>query len=87
MPEPTQQTTADATADGPELGTVVSYCGRFAFVKADRGGPDVYVGTPQLLKAGIEYLAIGSRVVFEKREASNNRRPWATRIRLAGPTA
>jgi cold shock CspA family protein len=86
MPEPAQpvQTTVDATGEpGLELGTVVSYQGRFAFVRPDRGGPDVYVGTPELLKARIEYLAIGSRVYFEARNATDGRRPWARRIRLA----
>jgi cold shock CspA family protein len=90
MPEPTQhvQTNIDAKADGPELGTVVSYNGRYAFVRPDRGGSDIYCGTPQLLKARIEYLAIGTRVWVEARPASDNRRPWATRIRLASePTA
>jgi cold shock CspA family protein len=84
MPEPTQQTTTDAKADEPKLGTVVSYNGRYAFVRPDRGGPDVYVGTPQL--ARIEYLPIGARVWFVARQATDNRRPWATRIRLAEAT-
>ena len=83
MPEPTQQTTVDAKADGPELGTVVSYNGRYAFVRPDKGGPDIYCGTPELVKARIEYLPIGARVWVEARPASDNRRPWATRIRLA----
>jgi cold shock CspA family protein len=88
MPEPAQpaQTTIDAKADGrPEIGTVISYNGRYAFVRPDRGGPDVYVGTPQL--ARIEYLPIGARVWFEARQATDNRRPWAARIRLAESTA
>jgi cold shock CspA family protein len=79
---PDVQTNVDATADGPELGTVISFNGRFAFIRPDRGGDHVYVGLPQLLKARIEYLAIGTRVCFEKREATNNRRPWAHTIRL-----
>ena len=58
-----------------------------SFVRPDRGGPDVYCGTPQLLNARIEYLAIGTRVCFVARAATNNRRPWAIRIRLAEPTA
>ena len=89
MPEPTQhvQPNVDARADEPELGTVVTYAGRYAFVRPDRGGPDVYCGTPQLLNARIEYLAIGTRVCFVARAATNNRRPWAIRIRLAEPTA
>jgi cold shock CspA family protein len=87
MPEPTQQTTVDAKADEPELGTVVSYNGRYAFVRPDRGGPDVYLGTPELLKANIELLKVGSRVWFSKRQASDNRRPWGRNLRLAEPTA
>jgi cold shock CspA family protein len=86
MPEPQHvQTNTDTKADEPELelGSVVSYNGRFAFIRPDRGGDHVYVGTPQLLKANIEYLKIGTRVCFAKRPASDNRRPWATRIRLA----
>jgi cold shock CspA family protein len=83
------QTNTDAKADEPEpqLGTVISYNGRYAFVRPDRGGPDIYCGTPQLLKARIDYLKVGERVCFEARPASNNRRPWATRIRLAEPAA
>jgi cold shock CspA family protein len=89
MPEPTQQTTVDAKADEPELelGSVVSYNGRYAFVRPDKGGPDIYCGTPELLKARIEYLGIGTRVCFEQRRATDNRRPWAARIRLAEPPA
>jgi cold shock CspA family protein len=85
MPEPAQpaQTTIDATGEPvPELGTVISYNGRYAFVRPDRGGPDVYVGTPQLLKANIELLKIGTRVCFVAREATDNRRPWARNIRV-----
>jgi cold shock CspA family protein len=87
MPEPAQQTNIDAKADEPELGTVVTYAGRFAFVRPDRGGPDVYVGTPELARANIELLKIGTRVWFEARQATDNRRPWARRIRLAEPMA
>jgi cold shock CspA family protein len=77
----------DAKADGPELGTVVSYNGRYAFVRPDSGGPDVYLGTPELLKANIELLKVGSRVSFVVRQASDNRRPWGARVRLAEPPA
>ena len=70
MPEPTQhvQATVDAKADEPELelGSVVSYNGRYAFVRPDRGGPDVYVGTPQLLKARIGIWQ-SARVFISKR--------------------
>jgi hypothetical protein len=87
MPEPTQhvQANTDAKADEPglELGTVVTAAGRYAFVRRDGGGDHVYVGLPQLLRARIEYLPIGARVWVEARPASNNRRPWAARIRLA----
>jgi cold shock CspA family protein len=84
MAEPAQheQTNIDAKADGPELGTVVTYAGRFAFIRRDNGGPDVYVGTPELLKARIEYLKIGTRVCFEARQATDGRRPWARNIRV-----
>jgi cold shock CspA family protein len=91
MPEPAQsaQTTVDAKADEPELelGRVISFNGRFAFIRPDKGGPDIYCGTPQLLKARIAYLAIGTRVCFEARRATDNRRPWACRIPLAEPAA
>jgi cold shock CspA family protein len=89
MPKPAQheQTNVDAKADEPELGTVVTYAGRFAFIRRDKGGPDVYVGTPELLKANIELLKVGTRVWFEARNATDGRRPWARKIRLAEPTA
>jgi cold shock CspA family protein len=81
MPEPTQQqTNIDAKTDDCELGTVVSWNGRYAFVRPDRGGPDVYVGTPELARAGIERLKIGLRVSFEVRQATHHRKPWAARI-------
>ena len=82
MPEATQQQTSlDAKADDElELGTVVSWNGRYAFVRPDRGGPDVYVGTPELVRAGIERLKIGVRVSFELRQATHHRKPWAARI-------
>ena len=86
MPEATQQQTSDAKTDDEcelELGTVISYNGRYAFVRPDRGGSDVYLGTPELLKANIEYLKIGSRVCFEARKATDGRRPWARNIRKA----
>jgi cold shock CspA family protein len=85
MPEPAQQTNTNAKVDEPELelGTVISYNGRYAFVRPDRGGPDIYLGTPELLKANIEYLKIGSRVCFEIRQATHGRRPWASNIRKA----
>jgi cold shock CspA family protein len=83
MPEHVQ-ITVDAKADEPELelGSVVSYNGRYAFVRPDKGGPDIYCGLPQLLKSRIEYLAIGTRVCFEARKATHNRRPWARNIRV-----
>ena len=91
MPEPAQpvQTNIEAKPDEPELelGSVVSYNGRYAFVRPDKGGPDIYCGTPELVKARIEYLPIGARVCFEARKATDNRRPWAARIRLAEPPA
>jgi hypothetical protein len=90
MPEPQHvQTNTDAKVSEPELelGTVVSYNGRYAFVRPDRGGPHIYCGTPELLKANIAYLKVGARVCFEARKATDNRRPWAARIRLAEPPA
>ena len=70
MPEPAQpvQTNIDAKADEPELelGTVISFNGRFAFIRPDCGGDHVYVGAPQLLKARIEYLSIGTRVFVSR---------------------
>ena len=84
MPELTPVQTSIAQADDEcELGTVISYNGRYAFVRPDRGGPDVYLGTPELLKANIEYLKIGSRVCFTPRKATDGRRPWARNIRKA----
>jgi cold shock CspA family protein len=84
MPEPAQQTTIAAKADEPELvvGTVLWFDGRRGFVRPDRGGSDVYLGTPELLRAGIKRLEIGSRICFEVRKATHGRKPWAARIRL-----
>jgi len=83
VPElPQQQTNiADAKADDElELGTVVSWNGRYAFVRPDRGGSDCYVGTPELVCAGIDRLKTGVRVSFELRQATHHRKPWAARI-------
>jgi cold shock CspA family protein len=83
MLEPAQQQTNINADDELECGTVVSWNGRYAFVRSDRGGPDVYVGTPELVRAGIKRLEIGSRICFEARKATHHRQPWAARIRLA----
>jgi cold shock CspA family protein len=80
MSEPTQQTAAKVD-DELELGTVVSWSGRFGFAKPDRGGGDVYLSGIELARAGIERLKIGSRISFEIRKASYGRKPWAARIR------
>ena len=77
MPEPAQpvQTNIDAKADEPELelGTVISFNGRFAFIRPDRGGDHVYVGLPQLLKARIEYagMLIRARVIANQHRGRN----------------
>ena len=85
MPELTQQQTniVDGKADDElELGTVVSWDGRYAFARLDDGS-DVYVGAPQLARAKIAWLEIGQRLCFEVRPGSHKRRPWAAKIRLA----
>jgi len=84
MPEPTQQTAAKADDEG-ELGTVVSWNGRYAFAWLDRDGSDVYVGAPQLARANIPRLEIGSRIRFEVRKGTDGRKPWAAKICLAEP--
>jgi len=89
MPEATQQQTSiDAKAgDALELGPVVLWNGRFGFAKPDRGGPDVYLGMPELMRAGIQRLEVGVRVCFEARKATHHRQRWCARIRLVEPTA
>jgi len=87
MPELTQhvQTNIDAKADERELdcGTVLSWNGRYGFARADRSGPDIYLGQPELARAGIPRLEIGLRVCFEVCRATLGRKPWAAKIRLA----
>jgi cold shock CspA family protein len=86
----TPATDSSATPElEPELvvGTVLWFDGRFGWARPDRGGPDVYLDTPELARAGIERLAAGARLVFEVRQATHKRKPWAARIRLAEPTA
>jgi cold shock CspA family protein len=89
MPEATQQQTTIAakTDDELERGTVTFWKGRFGFARLDRGGPDVYLGAPELARAGIEHLEIGARLCFEMRRATHRRNPWAARIRIAGTPA
>ena len=81
-----QQTNIDAKADEPELsfGTVIWRNRRYGFARCD-GGPDVYLGEPELARAGISLvgLKIGLRLCFEVRKATHGRKPWAARIRLA----
>jgi len=81
MPEPTQAN-IDAK-DECELGTVIFWDGRFGWARHDCGGADVYLGTPELARAGIKRLEIGLRLCFEVRKATHKRKPWAARIRLA----
>jgi cold shock CspA family protein len=87
MPEPAQhvQTNIDAKADECELvaGTVLWFDGRRGFCRPDCGGLDVYLGAPELLRAGIKRLEVGSRICFEVRKATHGRRPWAARIHFA----
>jgi cold shock CspA family protein len=87
-PQPAQ-TTIDAKADEPELqlGTVIWFDGRRGFARPDRGNRDIYLGAPELARAGIKRLDVGQRVCFEVRKATHGRRPWAARIRLAEPPA
>jgi cold shock CspA family protein len=74
------------TDDEGELATVVSWNGRYAFARLDRDGQDVYLGAPQLARAGIERLKIGQQLRFEVRPGTDGRKPWAARIRLAETT-
>jgi hypothetical protein len=82
MPEPRHVQTN--IVDEPELdpATVIFWNGRHGWARTDRSGPDVYLGVPELLLAGIEQLKIGTRLVFEVRKATHGRKPWAARIRL-----
>jgi cold shock CspA family protein len=77
-------TTIDAKADEPELdcGTVLFWNGRFGWARVDRSGRDVYLGVPELVRAGIAHLEAGTRLVFEVRKSTHGRKPWAARIRL-----
>jgi cold shock CspA family protein len=85
MPQPVQ-TNIDAKADDEgELGTVISWNGRYAFARLDRNGSDVYLGAPQLARANISRLEIGQRICFEVRPGTEGRRPWARNIRLETP--
>jgi cold shock CspA family protein len=90
MPEPTQdvQTAVDAKADEPELdcGTVLFWNGRYGWARVDRGGPDVYLGQPELARAGIPWLEIGARVSFELRKDRHKRKPWGARISILSET-
>jgi cold shock CspA family protein len=89
MPDPIQseQTNTNAKTDAElERGTVVSWNGRYAFVRPDRGGSDCYVGTPELVRAGIKRLEVGTRLCFEPRQATHHRQRWCARIRLVEPT-
>jgi cold shock CspA family protein len=86
MPEATQQQTniVDAKADDEcEHGTVIFWNGRFGWARRDGGGADIYLGIPQLERAGIARLEIGFRLRFEVRKSTHGRKPWAARIRLA----
>jgi cold shock CspA family protein len=81
MPEPVQ-TTIDAKADDElDCGTVIFASGRFAWARADRGGPDIYISNSQLSRAGIARLEIGQRLCFEVRPGTDGRKPWARNIR------
>jgi cold shock CspA family protein len=70
------------TDDELDFGTVVFWDGRYGWARVDRGGPDVYLGAAELVRAGIERLKIGNRIRFEVRKATDGRRPWAAKIRL-----
>jgi cold shock CspA family protein len=82
MPE---QTNIDAE-DECERGTVLFWNGRYGWARRDCGGADVYLGAPELVRAGLARLETGSRICFEVRKATHKRKPWAARIRLE-PTA
>jgi cold shock CspA family protein len=81
MPEPAQTT---AKADEPELdcGTVLFWNGRFGWACVDGGDRDVYLGAPELARAGIARLEIGLRLCFEIRKSTHGQKPWAAKIRL-----
>ena len=84
MPEAQQQTNiVNAKADDEcELGTVISYNGRFAFARLDPDGRDVFIGGAELARAGIPRLEVGARVSLEVRKSTGNRKPWAWNIRV-----
>jgi cold shock CspA family protein len=84
MSELRVQTNIDAKADDElDCGTVLFWNGRYGWARCDRGGPDVYLGAAELVRAGIERLETGARIVFEARKSTHGRKPWAARIRLA----
>jgi cold shock CspA family protein len=77
-------TKADVELD---FGTVINWNGRYGWARCDRGGgPDIYLGQPELARAGIERLQRGLRLCFEVRKASHGRRPWASNIRVLSET-
>ena len=77
-----------AIADEPELdfSTVLFWNGRYGWARVDRGGPDVYLGAAELVRAGIERLEAGARLAFEVRKSTHGRKPWVAKIRLAEAT-
>jgi cold shock CspA family protein len=84
MVTPAVDGSASAKPDEPELdrGTVLFWNGRFGWARVDRGGADVYLGVPELVRAGIARLEAGTRLVFEVRKSTHGRKPWAAKIRL-----
>jgi len=84
MVTPAVDGSASAKPDEPELdrGTVLFWNGRFGWARVDRGGADVYLGVPELVRAGIARLEAGTRLVFEVRKSTHGCKPWAAKIRL-----
>jgi cold shock CspA family protein len=82
MPEPQHVQTNIVDEPEPDCGTVLFWNGRYGWARVDRGGPDVYLGVPELDRAGIKRLEVGQRLTFEIRKATHGRKPWAMRIRL-----
>ena len=69
----------------PALGTVISWNAArgFGFVRADRGGDEFFIGRRDLLRRGIQNLAIGQRVAFDPaRDGLSRRAPRAVNIRV-----
>jgi len=70
-----------------ERGTVLSYnCSRggFGFVRADADGANIFIGGTMLAQTGIRQLAVGDRILFDRRTDRFDHRgdPHAINVRV-----